>query len=398
MAFDSCDVAIVGGGPAGSATAISLRTHAPLLSVVLIEASRYNSFRIGETLPPPARAVLEHLDLWESFASDSHEETYGSTTSWGSASLQHNDYFFSPANVGWHVDRVAFDAMLAQQAASRGTRLLLNTRIHHAQRRDGKWRLILSADKTIDARFIVDATGTAALARGFGSQFIEEDQLIGIARVFAGANRDASTIVEPFAHGWWYTAALPNDLRIVVLMTDSDLARRFHFQKTAEWESVLSDTRHVSVMVNQSKPSASLAIRSASSRRLTPPTGDDWLAVGDSASRFDPLSSQGVFKALRSGVFGAYAIADRLTRSETAGLRKYNYLIEAEFKGYLDVRARYYCDERRWSRSEFWRRRHLDSDPAAGSAMNLKMKLEPAPARDSRLALADRDANRTPLV
>ena len=61
------DVAVVGGGPGGSATALALRAHAPSLSVALIEASRYESPRIGETLPPPARQMLEHLGVWEAF-------------------------------------------------------------------------------------------------------------------------------------------------------------------------------------------------------------------------------------------------------------------------------------------------------------------------------------------
>src|SRR5690349_17192336 len=114
MGIDCFDVAIVGGGPAGSATAISLLTHAPSLSTILIEASNYNSFRIGETLPPLARAILEHLGVWEAFAAQTHQQTYGTTASWGAESLQSNDYFFYPANIGWHVDRVAFDAMLAE--------------------------------------------------------------------------------------------------------------------------------------------------------------------------------------------------------------------------------------------------------------------------------------------
>jgi 2-polyprenyl-6-methoxyphenol hydroxylase-like FAD-dependent oxidoreductase len=33
------DVAIVGGGPAGCATALSLRSHEPSLSVIIIEAA-----------------------------------------------------------------------------------------------------------------------------------------------------------------------------------------------------------------------------------------------------------------------------------------------------------------------------------------------------------------------
>jgi flavin-dependent dehydrogenase len=51
--------------------------------------------------------------------------------------------------------------------------------------------------------------------------------------------------------------------------------------------------------------------------------GDSWLAVGDAASTFDPLSSQGIVKVLRSGVCASYAIADPLTGGIDPGLAGY---------------------------------------------------------------------------
>jgi 2-polyprenyl-6-methoxyphenol hydroxylase-like FAD-dependent oxidoreductase len=51
------DVLILGGGPAGCATALALRAHAPALSVALLEAGHYDRPRIGEVLPAAARAA-----------------------------------------------------------------------------------------------------------------------------------------------------------------------------------------------------------------------------------------------------------------------------------------------------------------------------------------------------
>jgi hypothetical protein len=61
------DVIIVGGDPAGAATALSLRSHAPDLSVAMIEQTNYHAMRIGETLPPLVQPLLERIGVWQAF-------------------------------------------------------------------------------------------------------------------------------------------------------------------------------------------------------------------------------------------------------------------------------------------------------------------------------------------
>ncbi len=357
MMPSSFDVAIAGGGPGGSATAISLLSRAPSLSIVLIEASRYDRYRVGETLPPPARAILEHLAVWNSFKSQLHQEAHGTSAAWGDVWPHDNDFFYQPANIGWHLDRAAFDAMLANEAQLRGAELILDTRVRDAQRANKGWRLKLSNGNAITARLIVDATGGASLARRCGARFEETDSLVGIAGFFDNANGNPRTLVEAFEFGWWYTAGLPQRRRIVVCMSDADVARCRRMHETKEWRRTLAAMPHVGAMVGKSEIAKTVIIRSASSRRLEPVMGSDWLAVGDSASRFDPLSSQGIVKALRSGIFASYAISDLLERGDQAGLKRYGRYVSEEFKSYKEIREKYYREEKRWPESEFWRRR-----------------------------------------
>jgi flavin-dependent dehydrogenase len=360
----SCfDVAIVGGGPGGSATALSLRAHAPTLSVVLIEGSHYEALRIGETLPPLVRPILEHLGVWQAFQKQDHRKVYGTTAVWGSTAPLDNDFIYMPSSTGWHIDRAAFDAMLARAAESLGVTLILDARVRDAKRATNEWRLTLASGRTVAARFIVDATGgTAALARRCGARFIEADQLIGIARFFESGGDDPRTLVEAFEDGWWYTAGLPDGRRIIACMTDADLARRMRLRETEEWSRRLDAMPNVGAMARRSNACSPLVIRSAASRRLNPAAGASWLAVGDSASRFDPLSSQGIVKALRSGIFGSYALSDLLTQDDDSGMDRYRRYVLEEFKSYAEVRTKYYREEQRWPQSEFWRRRHVTID------------------------------------
>jgi flavin-dependent dehydrogenase len=355
----SIDVAIVGGGPGGSATAISLRAHAPSLSVILIEASNYDTPRLGETLPPPTRSLLDHLDLWDAFCALDPREVFGTTAVWGQSAPLDNDFIYMPANTGWHVDRTSFDRMLATEAANRGATLLPDTSLCDAQQVGDEWRLTDSKGGAFTARFIVDATGgTAALARRWGAQFVSLDRLVGAARFFEGGCEDSQLLVEAFENGWWYTAGLPNGKRIAGCITDADLAQRMKLRQTEAWQQRLATAPTIAALMKECKPSGPIIMRSTASRRLEPVATNHWLAVGDAASRFDPLSSQGILKALRSGIFASYAIGDWLMQDDESGLQRYRRYVADEFRSYSEVRTKYYCQEQRWPASDFWCRRH----------------------------------------
>lgn len=357
------DVAIIGGGPGGSATALSLRTHAPSLRVALVEASHYETPRIGEALPPLARSLLEHLGVWEAFQAQGHREVYGTTAAWGAAKPLDNDFMYMPASTGWHLDRAAFDAMLAGQAERQGVSLILDARLLLAQHIGQEWQLTLSSGSMLRARFLVDATGGAVgFARRCGARFNSADRLVGIFRYFEGNGDDSRTLVEAFEDGWWYTAGLPGGQRIIACLTDADIACRLKLGQTEQWSQQLSRMQIIGAIAQKEIPNSPIVIRSAGSRRLDPAAGSHWLAVGDSASRFDPLSSQGIAKALRSGIFASYAIGDWLSKGDDSGLARYCRYVVGEFTGYAGICRKYYLQENRWPSSEFWRRRHASGN------------------------------------
>jgi flavin-dependent dehydrogenase len=92
-------------------------------------------------------------------------------------------------------------------------------------------------------------------------------------------------------------------------------------------------------------PRGPVVVRPAQSGHLAPVAGDDWLAVGDAAAGFDPLSSQGIAKALRSGIFASYWIGDLLTRGDYTGLRRYRSFVRAALASYVAACAKHYRAE-----------------------------------------------------
>ncbi|HEX3644790.1 MAG TPA: NAD(P)/FAD-dependent oxidoreductase [Vicinamibacterales bacterium] len=350
------DVAIAGAGPAGSACAISLRDRNESLAVTLIEASRFDEPRAGESLSPAARPLLERLGVLGAFLAAGHVEVHGTSASWGGAAPDDNDYIFHARGPGWHLERPRFDAMLAEQAVSRGATLMKGAAVCEARRECGGWRLQLAGGGEVAARFLVDATGGAAIARRFcGARAVATDTLVSFGRFFEDrAGADRRTIVEAFADGWWYTAAVPAQRRFVACMTDGAVARRLRLNDPECWTRLLDTMPLVGRIARGAQTAGPIVARACGSQRLEVAAGDDWLAAGDAASRFDPLSSQGITKALRSGIVASYAIGDRLIAGDGRGLRRYQHFIQTEFESYLRMRAQVYQQEQRWPRREFW--------------------------------------------
>lgn len=288
---------------------------------------------------------------------------HGTAAAWGDRALRPDDFVFGARGPGWHVDRSAFDALLSAGAGEAGVHVFRGTLVEAVDGDDGAWTVDTSAG-TMTARFVVDATGHAAsIARKRGARVVDVDRLVAYVRfVDDRTGQDPRTVVEAFADGWWYAAGLPGGRRIVACVTDADLGRRLELRDAASWGAELARTEHVACSISSQDAAGPVIVRPAHSRRLDRAAGPGWIAVGDAASSFDPLSSQGILKALRSGTFAAYAIADTLG-GDPGSLDRYRRFVASEFDAYLRARAGFYALERRWVQGDFWRRRQRVRSP-----------------------------------
>jgi flavin-dependent dehydrogenase len=352
------DVAIAGGGPAGCAAALSLRTHAPGLSIALIEKTAYTSARPGEVLPGAARGLLGNLGIRDAFERECWRPVYAAASAWGMPVLRENHSIYSWPGHGWHLDRAKFDRFLVQQAEARGVAVRTGVRTGKAERVENGWRLEVSGGAPIEARFIVDATGRAAsIARQIGTPPVSLDPLTAFSRYFAvNEDSDSRTLIEAVADGWWYTAALTGNQRVATFLTDPDIARRHRLDLESNWREALSQTQFTKRVV-PATASVGDFVRLASSAWLPDPAGDRWLVAGDAACAYDPLSGQGIARALRSGILASFAIADYLVKGSSIGIERYRHFCRHGWSGYVEARRRYYLEEQRWPDRSFWRRR-----------------------------------------
>jgi flavin-dependent dehydrogenase len=366
MSID-CDVAVVGAGPAGAATARRLAQAG--CHVALLERTHFDSPRAGESLAPAVQPLLADLGVWPQFIDLSPLPSYGTRSSWGSAEPGDHSHLLTPYLSGWHVDRQAFDRMLAETALQAGAQLHLGARVIRVEA-ETKGGTLFVADSTgakqVRAEFIVDASGRgAALARWVGARHVLLDRLVGIGAGYPDphAGTQCYTQIEATEDGWWYSAPAAADRCVRMLMTDADLARAQGLASQSAWHAALVRAPLTRARGDIGPPLWGPRIFPAVSQRLQrggerAPLG--WLAVGDAALAVDPLSGSGVVRALRMAAAAAETVMSTLggePGDRASAIAAYEHERDRECTRYLFERASYYAAETRWPRSAFWSRR-----------------------------------------
>jgi len=374
-------VAIIGGGTAGSALALLLAQAG--VATAVIEAEATSSFKAGEGLPPSAKRVLQRLGVWERFLADGHLPSYGNRSIWGDDQAVDADFLYNRDGCGWHVDRVAFDRMLAEAAVEAGAIRLEPCAVTDWQATaDGGWNLEVTSDsgdvQTLNASFVVDATGRKSWwARQQGVERLYADHLCALVGVMTAGestegleseswefedevDHDSFTMIEATQHGWWYTALLPERKRVVAFLSDGDLSETKIARTSWRWVEGLEQTRHIGPLLRERGYllAGEPVMLAANSSRLQRVTGPSWLAIGDAAAAYDPLSSQGILMAIAGALESAPRIIRHL-QGDTGALTEYASFIDRIFEDYLFKLVHYYDIESRWPDAPFWARRTL---------------------------------------
>lgn len=311
------DVAVIGAGPAGSATARRLALAGR--RVALLERTRYETPRVGESLAPNAQDGLRDLGLWAEFVALAPLPSWGTRSLWGDATPQAHSHLMHPYGRGWHVDRRAFDQMLAAAAATAGATVLDGVALRRSTYRDGCWQLLAASTSAppgeggthaLRAHVLIDATGRRAqVARALGAQRMRFDRLIGVAVRFAGVEDPECgyLLVEATPDGWWYSAPLPSGppgptgTMIAMLMTDADLCGRPRLSVTDFRQAIARAAHATQRRLGAAAPVSTPRVHCARSQRLLRNVASDagpWLAVGDATLAVDPVSGSGVLRAL----------------------------------------------------------------------------------------------------
>ncbi|KJK55582.1 oxidoreductase [Saccharothrix sp. ST-888] len=364
---------MVGGGPAGSAAALTLARAGR--SVLLADAGT-GPPKIGESLPSAARVLLRDLGAGDRPVSDGHLPCYANLSSWGSPALDRLDFIRDPNGPGWHLDRRRFDRVLREEARAAGAEMAERTSVRRVARRpEGGWTVTLrgapsvrgrvagpAAERVVRCAWLVDASGRGrAIAAPRRAGHRRTDRLVASCLELApatGRPGEQSSLVEATEDGWWYTTLLPEGRRLVAYFTDADLAPPAP-RDAADFTRLLARTSHIAPRAEAHPLPAQARTRRAPahSAHLDSPVGEGWIAVGDAATAFDPISSQGILTALYTGMAGARALNRHLAGDDGA-LSSYRTDVAALLAAYRRNHLAVYALEQRWYDHPFWQRRH----------------------------------------
>lgn len=364
------DVVIVGGGASGSATALTLMRQRGR-SVAIVEKSDFAEPRVGETIPPDSNLLLSELGVTKAFRAQGHLPCYGSNSLWGSAQLGHNDFVVNVHGHGWHLNRARFDAMLLDQAERAGATVFRDANCHRVvceKDRVDAVSIETATGERIDltAQEFIDATGRdGVLVKALGVAKDFDDRQVVIWARFQLADTSGfgnSTWLESATFGWWYGARLPGGKAIVALGTDPHVAKSMGVYDPRSWLFQLTGTQLMAPRLGGAQliPD-SFRITSSHSYCIRRAAGENWFAVGDAASAFDPLSSAGIYKALLTGQLAARAISGAEPATQR---RAYQMRIDDDYRTYLDMRLQLYQAEQRWTEHDFWNARTKSPAPA----------------------------------
>ena len=320
MSQPAWDVLVAGAGPAGSTTARILARRG--LRIALVDRLDRSTRRL-EVVSPSLRPLLHGLGLLDLLDDPGiARPCLGIQRRWGGATVQVEDFIAHPGGGGHVVDRARFDAALRERAEAAGA-TLIPLRVAGVSASQGKVDVSLSDGSVIAAERLVDGTGRpACIARRMGAHRICIDRR-------TAALEEQLPDPSADAPGWLQ----------VVGETD-------HWRYTVRGPGSLSETWSISA----AHRGGGSRVEDASSARLNHAAGENWIAIGDAAAAFDPVTSQGLANALStaavaagmilsgddSGAYQMYSDAVKATheRSERARSEVYSALQLASVSGH----------------------------------------------------------------
>ena len=351
---DSCDVVVIGGGPAGSTAAALLARRG--YRVVALEKAHHPRFHIGESLLPMNLPLFERLGVLEkvhALGTFKRGADFEADNERGYNTFAFNRAIGRSPPHAYQVWREDFDRMLFEHARECGA----DAREGHEalafeQRGARDTRIDVRTDDgrnyRIQARYLIDASGrdTFLSAKKRLRRKNDHHQSAAIFGHFRGAQaragEDAGNIsMYRFEHGWMWMIPLPDGVMSVGAVCWPDYLKQrkgraveFLFDTLRKNPAMWRRLEHAELIGNQVRVTGNY---SYDSTRIG---GRGWVLIGDAFAFLDPVFSTGVYLAMSSAEQAAQvvdaalrrpamemALLHKLEKRMRAGMERFSFFI-----------------------------------------------------------------------
>lgn len=311
----SCDVLIVGAGPAGSALAIALSRAGR--DVLLVESRRHPRTKTCAEYASPR--IADELERFGVAAATWREAAIPLD---GMRVVVRDDSFIlryqdgTGPRLAWGLDRRAFDALLAREAAKSGANVAERVAFERPITAKGTVTGAVLRGKDgmheVRSRWLVGADGARSrVARTLSvSRPVVAPRRMGLIAHYEAVPDLKGTGEMHVGRGWYVgLAPVPNgEMNVgMALPMPRDGERRARAEE--RFERAIAGLPAVAERLRGSRRVSTIRGSAPIGHRVRRAAGDGWLLIGDAAGFIDPFTGEGIYRALRSARIAAQVLA-----------------------------------------------------------------------------------------
>jgi geranylgeranyl reductase family protein len=350
------DVAIIGGGPAGSTVATLLARAGR--RVVVFEREKFPRFHIGESLLPFSMKAFRRMDLLDKFERAGFLRKYGGEFFSACCDTPIRFYFKdawrSQTEYSYQVTRSEFDKLLLDHARESGTEVREQTTVARVDFANEHVDLALASGENVQARYVIDASGrNSVLGNKFNLKRVYRHlQKLSIFAHYDGMSREEgingtlTSLVRAKDRWFWMIPLTPTRTSVGVVL-DNETFKRSKKSPEEFLEESIGEQPILTARMQNAQRVSDVHVAADFSYRHKKLFGDRWLLVGDAAGFIDPIFSSGVFLAVFSGELAADALHEILERParSTSLFRAYERKVNRAMDVYLRFIDAWYTKE-----------------------------------------------------
>jgi len=353
---EAFDVAIIGGGPAGSSAGTLLAKAGR--RVVIFEKERFPRFSVGESTLPAVLNTLERMGVREKIDNGGFLIKYGGEIV--SACGRRVRFYFrngfkAKRPTAYQVLRSKFDRILLDHAAETGCDVRQQTPVNSFEIDDDGVTLSSgNGGQVVRAKYVIDCSGRNCL---IGNRFQLKRPFPNLRKFSLYAYYDdvrredgpdgTLTRMVRTKDSWFWMIPLRGKTTSIGVVMDTEKFRGLKMNPEEALAHCIAEQPVVNESMENARRVTNVYATGDFSYRNKQLFGDRWLLAGDAAGFIDPVFSSGVYLALLSGEQAADALNLVLDRPQqrAKAFRYYERRIGRVLDIYLRWASAWYTQE-----------------------------------------------------